>query len=599
MAANTTSFESLKLKKPLSSKTLEVLKKLGFLNPTPVQAMCIPLILSSKDLVAEAVTGSGKTLAFLIPVIEMLMNQETKLQKHQIGAIILTPTRELAQQISTVLEEFLLEIPLTQILFTGGQKLNDNINAFKEIGGNIVIATPGKLLALLEEKKEDFTLASAVKSLEILILDEADRMLSNRNFEMNLNSIFSYLPKQRRTSLFSATQTDKVESFIRAGLRNPVQVVVKEKASKLQPKRTPDSLKNFYFITEADEKVKYLVTFLRQHREGKVILFFNTCASVDYFSKLLTVILKTIPIVSIHGQMKNKRKEIFKKFQTMTEGILMCTDVMARGIDIPQVDWVVQYDPPSNAQDFVHRCGRTARIGNSGNALILLLSNESSYVEFVRINQKVPLEEFEEIDIEGVSNLKSRIQKIASRDREIYEKGIRAFVSFIQSYRKHECSLIFQFKELDICKLANGFGLIRLPKMPELKNLNLKDFTPLDIDTDTIKYKDKIREKHRQALIAKKKLEGDSDKFKGKKHTVSWSKQKEKVGKKLEKNAKREKKRKAFEEEDNAELDDLMREGRLIKKLKKGKINDLQFDEQIQDDDDDDNIEEKNAEVKT
>merc|ERR1712226_146917 len=500
-------FESLQLKVPLSENTLKSIKKLEFVNPTPVQAISIPLILSRKDVVAEAVTGSGKTLAFIIPVVELLLHREEELKPTEVGAVILTPTRELAQQISHVLRYFTDETYLSQILFIGGKNISCNIQEFNKNGGHVVITTPGRFLALLQKDTDGCGLAKSVKALEILILDEADRLLSNSNMTVEMNSILSYLPKQRRTSLFSATQTDNVESFIRAGLRNPVQVVVREKAAaKKEMKRTPDSLTNFYLISDGDTKFSKLVEFLRKHRKEKNIVFFNTCACVDYFSKLLVIILKTIPVISIHGQMKQKRNQVFKEFHDMLNGVLICSDVMARGVDFPQVNWVIQYDPPSNAEVFVHRCGRTARMGNIGNALIMLLPNESSYIEFVSVNQKVQLEEYTELP-ENITTMKHRIQKLARNDRDLYQKGLRAFVSFIQSYRKHECNIIFQLKEISISKVADGFGLIHLPKMPEISDKDNRSFISLDIDTDKIRYKDKIREKQRQVKLEKLKEE--------------------------------------------------------------------------------------------
>ena len=518
----------------------------------------------------------------------MLLHLESPLPKHEIGALIITPTRELAQQITLVLKELLLNTQLTNMLVVGGKSLKEHEKNFNKNGSHIIVATPRKLITLIQSDKSDFGFRKSLKSLEILILDEADRLLSNANFERDLNTIFSHLPKQRRTSLFSATQTDKIESFIRAGLRNPVQVVVREKTdSNARVARTPETLQNYYLITEPEDKLKYLISFLRLHRKKKIILFVNTCASVDYYSKILTIILKTIPVVSIHGQMKNKRNEIFGRFQAMHKGILICTDVMSRGIDIPKVEWVVQYDPPSSAEAFVHRCGRTARIGNIGNALIFLLPNESSYIEFLELNQKVPLVKHEAINIDELKNLKSRIQKISSRDREIYEKGLQAFVSFIQSYRKHECNLIFQLSELNICRLADSFGLIHLPKMPELKNIDMEDFIALDIDVNEIRFQDKIREKRRLEKLEESKARPKEQNMNYKKQTVSWSKQKEKREEKQRKREKKERKRKLKmgdnSDEDQDDLNDLMKEGRLLKKLKNGKISESQFQEQYHD----------------
>ncbi|XP_066925871.1 ATP-dependent RNA helicase DDX55-like [Clytia hemisphaerica] len=589
MVSSAGGFANLKLKKALKQTTLDTLDNLGFDQPTPVQATCIPLILSNKDVVAEAVTGSGKTLAFLIPVIEMLQNREEKLKKHDIGALILSPTRELAIQINNVLNPFLEKISLTSNLIVGGKSKEDPVKKFNEEGGHIIVATPGKFAKMVKDTKTGELFQKGLKALEILILDEADRFFQQANFREDLQNILAFVPKQRRTSLFSATQTTEIESFIRAGLRNPVQVVVREKRAQNVIKRTPDSLSNFYFVCEADFKLQRLVALLRQHRDEKFIIFFNTCACVDYFTKLLAILLKNIPILSIHGQ-KVKRAEVFNKFQDIKHGILTCTDVMARGIDIPTVDWVIQYDPPSNVEAFVHRCGRTARMGNIGKALLLLLPSEVAYIDFVKINQKVQIDEYEGQNIIDDSySMSHKIRKIASKDREVYEKGLRAFVSFIQSYIKHQCNIVLQMKELDICKLGYGFGLLHLPKMPELKEKDLNGFETVDVDTTLIKYQDKVREKARLERVEKeteaaKEKAIEKAKFKASQQTRksdSWSRQKEKKMKKNERKEKQTLKRKLKDDGDDDvdDVDDLMKEGRLLKKLKKGKITEKQYQE--------------------
>ncbi|CAG2062041.1 unnamed protein product [Timema podura] len=277
----------------LSLPVMRAINKLGFRTMTPVQAACIPLFIKNMDVAAEAVTGSGKTLAFLIPLLEILqekhkskenvlgmrylinvcgktcmdrvskewelkecgfkrntiglkselLNTRTKkvsvssclrrdeaLKSHEIGAVVISPTRELATQTSEVLQHFLGFIPgLSQMLVVGGRGVVKDVSEFRDKGANIVIATPGRLEDLLM-RKHDINLPSAVKTLEVLILDEADRLL-DLGFDKSLTTILSYLPKQRRTGLFSATQTKEIEMLIRAGLRNPVIVSVKEKDS--------------------------------------------------------------------------------------------------------------------------------------------------------------------------------------------------------------------------------------------------------------------------------------------------------------------------------------------------------------------------------
>jgi len=334
----------------LSKAVLETIDSLNFQKMTPVQSAAIPLFLDRKDVAVEAVTGSGKTLAFLIPILEILSKLENPLKPHQIGAVIISPTRELAQQINEVLVNFLSRMThLTQQLFIGGTNINTDVEKFKNEGGNIIIGTPGRIEDLLTGKTDSShrnLFVQAAKTLEILVMDEGDRLLS-LGFERSITTILGFLPKQRRTGLFSATQTKDLEKLVRAGLRNPVLVSVKDKEGSTLA--TPSSLDNYYtIIDDPSQKLALLVDFVKKAQ--KCIVFFSTCACVEYFSVCLERLLKDRKIFSIHGKKGQKRHKVFDAFKQTDEGLLLCTDVMARGVDIPDVDWVVQFDPPSNAE---------------------------------------------------------------------------------------------------------------------------------------------------------------------------------------------------------------------------------------------------------
>ncbi|XP_068226782.1 ATP-dependent RNA helicase DDX55 [Palaemon carinicauda] len=561
------------------------IKDFGFKSMTPVQAACIPLLLSHKDVAAEAVTGSGKTLAFVIPIIQILKQLDTPLRKHDIGAVIISPTRELATQIHEVIKKFLVHVPeLTSMLTVGGSFVGEDIQAFADKGAHILIGTPGRLEDLFSRNIESGPSFSAgVRRLEVLILDEADRLL-DLGFLSTLNTIFAYLPKQRRTGLFSATQTSDVISLIRAGLRNPLQVKVKEKES-VTDERTPASLQNYFMVCESERKFDILVSLLREREKEKTMLFLPTCASVKYFNVLLHKLLKNITVQGIHGKIKEKRFKIFDDFRSSEAGVLVCTDVMCRGVDIPKVDWVIQYDPPSNAESFVHRCGRTARIGNEGAAILLLMPTEEAYVEFININQKVKLDPLEQP--KSVPSLVNKIRNLQVKDRSLMDKAVRAFVSYIQAYSKHDIKFILNIKKLDFGGIAMSYGLLKMPKMPELKGVTLKNFEAMEIDLNSVRYKDKELEKNRQSKLKEFRETGKWPGLKQapKTQTTPWSEQKDKALKKKKRREKNEKKRNRnrLTEEEMEELDE---DYRMLKRRRKGKVSDAEFDKHFGMDDD-------------
>lgn len=561
----------------LNPSILQTLDALKFTHMTPVQSACIPLFMSNKDVAAEAVTGSGKTLAFVIPVIELLLKREEKLKKMQVGALVITPTRELALQISEVMQCFIEKFPqFKQALLIGGSNPIEDVQKLKDHGANILIATPGRLEDMFRRKSDGLDLACAVRSLDVLVLDEADRLLE-MGFEASLNTILGYLPKQRRTGLFSATQTQELEKLVRAGLRNPVRIAVKEKGvAATATQKTPSRLSNYYTICRAEDKFNSLVTFLRQHKHEKQLVFFSTCACVEYFGRALESLIKKVTVHLIHGKMKHKRNKIFADFRALKSGILVCTDVMARGIDIPDVNWVLQYDPPSSASAFVHRCGRTARIGNQGNALVFLLPMEESYVNFLSINQKCPLQQMPAV--RDVVDVLPKVKAMCLADRAMFDRAMRAFVSLVQAYAKHECSLIFRVKDLDFVSLARGFALLRLPKMPELRGKTFPDFVETTVDTNSIRYKDKNREKQRRKMLAEQK-DKDSAPKKHVTRTAAWSKQKNKKERRKKRVAKR--KHNEDSDRDDEDMKELLNDARLLKRLKKGKINEEDFEREV------------------
>ncbi|KAG0263014.1 ATP-dependent rRNA helicase spb4, partial [Mortierella polycephala] len=611
------SWESLEPK--LSQPILDAVNIMGFTEMTPVQSGAIPLFMKNKDVVVEAVTGSGKTLSFLIPILEKIHRRSRKLAPSEVGAIVISPTRELATQITKVLKDFepFFENIKHQLLIGGETSLEEDIVTFQEVHPDILIGTPGRLEDILSQKRGGVN----VKELEVLVLDEADRLL-DMGFSISLNKIMSLLPKQRRTGLFSATMTDGLHELVRAGLRNPVRIVVKvEDLVGGGGQRTPASLHIGYILCSTSQKLLLLTHLLRQESANKkTIVYFATCASVDYFYKLLSrhPALSDFAVHSLHGKMETKKRSLtFKSFTDIpagSPGILLCTDVASRGLDIPDVDFVVQVDPPQDPKAFTHRCGRAGRAGREGKAVVFLVrGKEETYVDFLKV-RKVPIqrwgwsggpvitedigeeeEEEEEEDNEDQNNTPSLsassslgkivrvepeddaenaeflkgLKKIVTTDRDLHDKGTMAYVSFIRSYSKHEASFIFRSKDLDLGALARGYGLLRLPKMPELKNEkssgSIEGFEPADIDMDKYKFQDKQKEAVRVKKLAEYKakqaekekqaaLNGGDKKRKQIHKSTAWSEKMEAKERKVERQLKKQRKREYLKRVANGEI---------------------------------------------
>ncbi|XP_042439053.1 DEAD-box ATP-dependent RNA helicase 18-like [Zingiber officinale] len=556
----------------LSVPVLDALALAGFQFCTPVQAATIPLLCSHKDVSVDAATGSGKTLAFVVPLVEILRRCTSVPKPHQVLGMIISPTRELSSQIYHVAQPFFSTIKNVKCaLLVGGLDIRADKEKIETEGANILVGTPGKLCDVMERLDVlDF------RSLEILILDEADRLLE-MGFQKQLTYIISRLPKLRRTGLFSATQTEAVEELSKAGLRNPVKVEVRVQVKaqgeastqEVASSKTPLGLHIEYMVCEAQKKSTYLVDFLARNMSKKMIVYFMTCACVDYWGVVLPQLteLKGCPIISLHGRMKQTaREKALASFTDLSNGILLCTDVAARGLDIPGVDWILQYDPPQDPNVFIHRVGRTARIGRQGSAIAFLLPKEDDYVEFLQL-RRVPLKERTCSDTEF--DIIPQIRAAAKEDRDVMEKGIKAFVSYIRAYKEHHCSYIFRWKDLEIGKLAMGYGLLQIPAMPEVKHhsLSIEGFSPIhDIDLTQIKYKNKAREKQRQKILLSKQEEEPKQKQVKKKPESAATVMKKKTGKK----------RRAIQTKEDAE--ELDQEYRLLKKLKRGLIDDDEFD---------------------
>jgi len=261
--------------------------------------------------------------------------------------------------------------------------------------------------------------------------------------------------------------------------------------------------------------------------------------------------------MSLHGRMKeDARISIFEKFRDSETGILCCTDVMARGIDITRrIHWVIQYDPPSNPTSFIHRAGRTARNGKEGKAILFLVPSEAKYIDYIRVSQKVSLNR---LDLNSITSEPSVYESIVAQmrtlqlqDRAVFDKAMRAFVSYFKSYSKYECSLILQLKDLPLESVAKSYGLVKFPKISELWGKKPDSFEEVDIDINSIPYKDKAREQSRQRKLTVFKETGKWPQSGSKrifKTAEPWSMAKDKKAKKFTKIATKKRKRAALTE---------------------------------------------------
>ncbi|KAL2155504.1 hypothetical protein VTH82DRAFT_246 [Thermothelomyces myriococcoides] len=589
---------------------LDYLSSMGYEQPTPVQKSCLEIFRGNKDVVVEAVTGSGKTLAFLIPVVERLLRSEEPAKKHHVQAIVISPTRELATQIYNVLVSLIKfhapsadllsysksdekrpattePVIVPQLLVGGTIKAAEDLSTFLRLSPNLLIGTPGRLAELLSSPY----VKTPASSFEVLVMDEADRLL-DLGFSPEITRILGYLPKQRRTGLFSASLSEAVERLITVGLLYPHKITVRVKSLKdggeIQERKTPMSLQMSYIITPASQKIPALCQLLEklEPRPARSIVFFSTCFAVKYFARVLHGVLPSgYSIISLHGKLEPQvREKNYERFVNATSPtVLLTTDIAARGLDIPQVDLVVQHDPPTDTKAFIHRCGRAGRAGRRGLAVVMLQpGHEEGYVQLLEVRQTpiTPLTKpsisVTEAEAEMVS---SKIRDQAKADREVFQLAQRAFVSWARSYMEHQATSIFRVSELDWVDLAKGYGLLELPKMPEVKGIDRS--LGLGIDTESIPFKDKAREKKRLAELEqwkKEKAEREARRANGeedpsslkRKKNEAWSEKHEHEDAKAARREKKRRKREAQrlarmtekEKEEQRKLEELIAEVR-------------------------------------
>lgn len=441
----------------LCKRTMRALGELNFTTMTEVQLKCIPAALSGRDVLGTARTGSGKTLAFLLPAIEFLHGQRIKPRDGTV-VLVISPTRELALQIFGVAKDLFKHHSQTLGIVMGGANRRDEVERLSK-GANLLVATPGRLLDHLQNNKGNLFKHD---QLRMLVIDEADRILQV-GFEEEMRQIIKLLPpsKQRQTLLFSATQTSQVQDLAKLALRtSPLQIDVHHN----EQVATNTTLDQGYVVCPSERRFLLLFTFLKRMlgQQKKLIVFFSSCNAVKFYSELLNYI--DVPVWDLHGKQKqNKRTSTFLEFCHADKGALLCTDVAARGLDIPAVDWIVQFDPTDDPREYIHRVGRTARAGRSGKALLFLLPTELGFLTMLR-EARVPLNEYE-FPSDKLTNIQPQFERLIEKNYYLQASAKEAFRSYLQAYAAHSLKQIFAVGQLDLNAVAVSFGFPHAPNV--------------------------------------------------------------------------------------------------------------------------------------
>ncbi|EGZ30532.1 hypothetical protein PHYSODRAFT_477816 [Phytophthora sojae] len=568
-AANT--FESMNM----AEKLVNVLKKdascggFGFARPTNVQVQTIPSVLKGNDILVKSETGSGKTLSYLLPIVQKLQSVSPRIQRQDgCMALVLAPTRELCTQImetaNKLIQPFVFLVPGAII---GGEKKKAEKARLRK-GITILIATPGRLADhLVNTQSFNYT------QLQFLVLDEADRLL-DMGFEKQITQILSILDgqksaKKRQNILVSATINSGVQQLAKMSLSNPVLIdadavtsgedaATEIKARSQEKFSTPHQLMQHFMLVPAKARLCALTCFLREElrhaprdnkKDGgpgkcKIVVFLSTCDAVDFHYALFrkcawpsgkgsseeadssggngvaSLFGSQGPVFRLHGNIpQQERVTTFKSFCSSSSGVLLCTDVAARGLNLPTVKWIVQYDPPTETRDYVHRVGRTARSGNQGSSLLFLMPSESEYLDyltkqglklnalslektiarvgkhggFLTTSRKKLLHEVVQGDLQFL------YEQTLLADKELFELACQAFHSFVRSYATHSSDTrqIFHVRSLHFGHVAKSFALREPPASAKLRD------TGRNAKKGTLQ-KRKERDDKQQAVIAKK-----------------------------------------------------------------------------------------------
>lgn len=378
MTSSTSSFSQLSLAPALTQAVAEM----GYEAMTPIQAQAIPVVLTGKDVMGAAQTGTGKTAAFSLPLLQRLLRHENTSAspaRHPVRALVLLPTRELADQVAQQIAQYARHTKLRSTVVFGGMDMKPQTAELKK-GVEVLVATPGRLLDHIEAKN------AVLNQVEYVVLDEADRML-DIGFLPDLQRILSYLPKQRTTLLFSATFSPEIKRLAASYLQDPITIEV------ARPNATASTVEQRFYSAHDDDKRRTICTVLQERGIRQAFIFSNSKLGCARLSRALE--RDGYRAAALHGdKSQDERLKALEAFKQGEVDLLVCTDVAARGLDIKDVPAVFNYDVPFNAEDYVHRIGRTGRAGASGLAVTLVAPSDTRLVADIEklIKKKIAVE---------------------------------------------------------------------------------------------------------------------------------------------------------------------------------------------------------------
>lgn len=492
----------------LDAKLVLALNAEGFSRMTPIQERAIPLLLQGYDMLGQAKTGSGKTLAFCVPILQATWKVLVASPKTFVS-LLLAPTKELCVQTHNVLRsvtQHFADVKYKVQLITGGTNVAEERRQL--LTANIVVGTPGRVLDHVRHSTKEWTL----QTLLFLVLDEADRMLAD-GFQRDLDFILSALPRTRQTLLFSATNSKSVRELARLSLtKMPLFVSTKGKEPAfvdgvsggllgnagmlaLEPPKyavfpldgtesreknvaddgaaeeaIPSQLRQLCQIVPMADRLRALYVFVKQvcQRNSKAIVFCSTVASATFHCMMMGSVGFHDEVLMLHGHMKHRQRlATFDEFIHRDSGVLFCTDVAARGLDIPNVDWILQFDPPVDPTEYIHRIGRTARAGQVGSALIFLTPEEGTFVAYLarfglrleKYDPSVPL-----------PNIQLKLEHVLEVDPVVAKAAVTAFRAYIGAYQSHILKDTFNVHAVPLDEAARGFALTSVPSVVLPKN---------------------------------------------------------------------------------------------------------------------------------